>query len=380
MIRGSWKFIGVLIVGLGIFAACEKPSGGIEEIQVGLSKDRAEVLTHLADNIIIPSYARFKVSFDDMLAASDTFEAAPSQATLVAFRSKWLAAYTEWQKVELFDVGPAESLTIRYFFNIYPTSVDGINSNINNPAANLELPTSFAAQGFPALDYLLNGIGNTDAEIVSFYTTDADASKRLAYIKRINTHMSQLLTQVIAGWNGSFRNTFIAKTGIDIGSSTSTLVNALTLHYERYIRSGKVGIPSGAMLNGVVAPEKVEAFYKKDLSRTLAVTAHQAFTDLFTGKGVLTGTDGPSLKTYLDGLEAKDPSSGQLLSSVISSQLDASTAKLNSLDANFFQQIQTNNEAAKDAYAELQKTVRLLKVDMTSAMSVTITYTDNDGD
>ena len=33
-----------------------------------------------------------------------------------------------------------------------------------------------------------------------------------------------------------------------------------------------------------------------------------------------------------------------------------------------------------DTYNELQKAVRMLKVDMTSAMSITITYTDNDGD
>jgi hypothetical protein len=33
-----------------------------------------------------------------------------------------------------------------------------------------------------------------------------------------------------------------------------------------------------------------------------------------------------------------------------------------------------------DVYTEMQKLVRMLKVDMTSALSVTITYTDNDGD
>jgi hypothetical protein len=33
-----------------------------------------------------------------------------------------------------------------------------------------------------------------------------------------------------------------------------------------------------------------------------------------------------------------------------------------------------------DTYAAMQKLVRMLKVDMTSAMSITITYTDNDGD
>ncbi len=46
----------------------------------------------------------------------------------------------------------------------------------------------------------------------------------------------------------------------------------------------------------------------------------------------------------------------------------------------FIEEVQTNNQAMKDVYTEMQKAVRLLKVDMTSAMSITITYTDNDGD
>ena len=33
-----------------------------------------------------------------------------------------------------------------------------------------------------------------------------------------------------------------------------------------------------------------------------------------------------------------------------------------------------------DVYTNMQTQVRYLKVDMTSAMSITITYTDNDGD
>ena len=55
-------------------------------------------------------------------------------------------------------------------------------------------------------------------------------------------------------------------------------------------------------------------------------------------------------------------------------------SKLNLLSSNFYEEILNNNQAMEDTYTEMQKAVRLLKVDMTSAMSVTITYTDNDGD
>ncbi|MES2628869.1 MAG: imelysin family protein [Bacteroidota bacterium] len=381
MKKMSWKFIGILSVAVIALVACSKKTDEVlNDEPAGISKNRQEMLTNLADNIIIPSYARFKTRLDAMVTASEGFAAAPSVSALQDFRSAWVTAYTEWQKVELFDVGPGEKYTIRYFFNIYPASVDGINANIQNPNANLELPSNFPCQGFPALDYLLNGLASTDAEILTYYTTDANAAKRLAYIKRINAHMTDLISKVSAEWNGSFKSSFTGRTGTDISSSTSIWVNALTLHYERYLRSAKFGIPSGAMLNGIVAANKVEAFYKKDISGILAKTAHQAFIDMFNGRHAVTGSEGPSISSYLDALDAKDPSSGVLLSDFINTQLSVCQTQIESLDPNFYNLVQTNNQAMKNTYNELQKTVKYIKVDMTSAMSVTITYTDNDGD
>jgi predicted lipoprotein len=342
-------------------------------------KDRKALLTHLADNIIIPAYADFKTKLAQMVARSEAFTAKPDNQTLTEFRAAWVDAYTGWQKVELFDFGPAERHTIRNFFNIYPASEKGINSNIADPTANLEVPASFAQQGFPALDYLLNGLGSTDAAILAFYTTAPDAANRIAYVKKLTARMNALLDTVITEWT-TYRETFTTKTGLDIGSPTSMMVNGFVLHYERFIRSGKFGIPSGAMLNGVVSPDKVEAFYKKDISRTLAQTAHQAVVDFFNGKGVKTATEGPSFKTYLTALGAKDSATGQSLAELINNQFAAGKSKIDLLKPNLYEEVKTNNAAMTAVYTEMQKAVRMLKVDMTSAMSITITYTDNDGD
>ncbi|RFS17757.1 imelysin family protein [Emticicia sp. C21] len=342
-------------------------------------KDRKVILTHLADNVIIPAYGNFKAKLDLMVTRGDAFTAKPDAATLTEFRTAWVEAYTEWQKVELFDFGPAERQTLRNFFNIYPASEKGINDNIADPSANLEVPASFAQQGFPALDYLLNGLGSTDATILGFYTTAPDADKRIAYVKRLTGRMKTLLDKVTTEWT-TYRETFITKTGLDIGSSTSLMVNGFVLHYERFIRSGKFGIPSGAMLNGVISPDKVEAFYKKDISKTLAQTAHQAFIDFFNGKNIKTGAEGPSFKTYLVALGAKDSATGQSLAEIINNQFASSKSKMEVLKPNLYEEVKTNNQAMIAVYTEMQKAVRMLKVDMTSAMSITITYTDNDGD
>lgn len=371
----------LIVVLIGMIWACGSNGTGTEEpTPQEDGKDRKAILSHLADHVIIPSYTNFKVKFDAMQAKSETFVSQPNLGNLVAFRSAWTEAYIEWQKVELFDFGPAEKQTIRNFYNIYPANENGILANIANPSSNLEVPASYPQQGFPALDFLVNGIAKTDQEIVAYYTAPTEGAKRLAYIKRLTGRMSTLLDKVINEWNTTYRETYVTKTGLDISSSTSLMINGFVLHYERFIRSGKFGIPSGAMLNGVIAPEKVEAFYKKDISLALAKTAHQAYADFFNGKAVKTGLEGPSIKTYLDALKAKDSATGKNLSDIINAQLEATKLKLDVLKPNLYEEVKNNNQAMVAVYSEMQKTVRMLKVDMTSAMSITITYTDNDGD
>lgn len=372
----SNKFIFFLVLLTGCGGGGSDPEPVVDPL------DRVPMLTNWVDNIIIPSYDNFNAKLEAMNTRGDAFMATPTLTTLTDFRSAWIEAYAEWQRVELFEFGPGDRNTIRNFFNIYPADEAGIAQNFSDPNANLALPVAYSRQGFPALDYLINGLAATDEEILSLYTSDTDAPKRLAYLKRLTDRMKSILSTVISEWKGSYRNTFISQTGLDIGSSTSNVVNSYVLNYERFIRSGKIGIPSGAMTSsgGVKHPEKVEAYYKRDLSLTLAKAAHQASIDFFNGKYASSATEGPSLKSYLNALDAKDAASGTALAQIINGQFTTVNSKFALLGENLYDQVTNNNQPMIDTYNELQKAVRMLKVDMTSAMSITITYTDNDGD
>ncbi|WP_025764651.1 imelysin family protein [Dyadobacter tibetensis] len=369
----------ILLIGLiFILGACSEKGGESSEPDVS-AKNRTALMINLSDQIILPSYASYKTKLEVMVEKSEAFSAQPDIANLQAFRLAWEEAYISWQKVELFDFGPASRHAIRNYHNIYPTNTAGIEANIQDANANLEAPYAYDKQGYPALDYLLNGLGSTDAAIVAAYKGQ-DGAKRLAYIRRLTGRMQTLLSTVVSEWNGSYRTEFVSKTGLDIGSPLGELVNGYIAHYERYIRSGKIGIPSGALVNGITSADKVEAYYKKDLSKKLAQSAHEAAVNFFNGVYANSSEEGPSLKSYLNALGTKDLSSGLLLSEVINSQFSKSNEALKGLNDNFYLEVTTNNQAMLTAYAELQKVVRLLKVDMTSAMSITITYTDNDGD
>lgn len=370
----------ILIFLIASMTGCLEDSKQSDNTSEDGSSDRKEMLTFWAESLILPGYQEFDSHMETLILRANNFAASPNSQNLGSLREAWKNAYLTWQKVEMYEVGPAEKYTMRSFFNIYPTDVAGIESNISNPTANLELPGAYARQGFPALDYLINGVGENDQAIIAYFQEPSLGSKRLAYLTKLTVRMDGMLSNVFSEWKGPYKEEFINKTGLDIGSSTAAMVNAYVLYYERHVRSGKIGIPSGATIaaSGVPNPEKIEAFYSEEISRELAQTAQRSFEDFFNG--VAGSKTGPSLKSYLNSLAAKDPSTGKLLSDYINEQFAVIDTKLNQLSPSLYNQILTNNQPMVSLYNEMQKLVRILKVDMTSAMSITITYTDNDGD
>ena len=68
------------------------------------------------------------------------------------------------------------------------------------------------------------------------------------------------------------------------------------------------------------------------------------------------------------------------LSSVINNQIDEIIEKVGQLNDPLSNEIVVNKPAVTEAYSALQQLVPYLKVDMTSALGVIITYQDNDGD
>ncbi|MBD2766556.1 imelysin family protein [Hymenobacter sp. BT664] len=360
----------LLLTAVGVFS-CQKTSSG-DPPSPNPSLDRKALLTQWADSLVKPGYQRFNDKLDILSAKTAAFTTAPTTASLVEARQAWQAAYLEWQKVELFEFGPAQSVSLRNHFNIYPTDAPGINQNISTGSYNFELATAIPQQGFPALDYLLNGVALNDAAIVQQYVASANHRR---YLTDVVAKMSQTFALVYAQWNGSYRDAFINNTGTDASSSLSRAINAYSLYYERYLRAGKVGIPAGVM-TGTSRPEKIEAYYLKgSLPLQLATTAHTTVQQFFNGRA-----GRPSLKSYLDALGAKDSRTGQLLTDILNNQFGVAFQRLNSLGPDLFPTMTARNADAVACYNEMQRAVRLIKVDMTSALGITVTYVDNDGD
>ncbi|WP_299122866.1 imelysin family protein [uncultured Tenacibaculum sp.] len=351
--------------------ACSSSSNG----DVNVNPDnfnRKEMLTFWADQMIIPSYQDFETKTNLLKDAVNTFVNDVTEANLTAARNAWKNAYVSWQKVSLFQVGKAQEVNMVGSMNTIPVSVTQLNSYATSGTYNLESPNLLAVQGFPALDYLLNGQG-TDAETVTFYATATNAGKYKTYLNDVAIRVHTLTKSVYDDWKGSYRQTFIDSDGYSISSSVDKLVNFYVIpFYEKQLRDPKIANPSGAK-TGIPDVKLVEAYYKKDISKELFTTALTATKNFFKGVGY-NGNTGKSLQQYLEFLKRKD------LADLINTKFDDIEQKATALDNDFASQIQSNKIVFLSTYDSLQSLLKSFKPDMMSAMSIKNTSTDADND
>ena len=360
-----------------VFALVSCSSDDGEREENGNNFDRGAMLENWADNIIIPSYQNFATYTNDLEAETEAFVQDPSEASLAQLRDSFEEAYIQYQTVALFGVGMAETVNYRMFLNTYPVAEATVQSKMESGSYNLELPSSYAEQGFPALDFLLNGLAEDDAEIVAFYTTHPDATPNADYLAAVSTRINKLTEDVLAHWQNSYREVFVENTASSSTGSVDRFTNNYVMYYEKHLRTGKIGIPSGAFTGNPV-PQNVEALYSEDLSKELYLTALETVKNFFNGKHSAGNETGPSYKQYLDHLNTVKNSTD--LSSLINAQFNAIEEQATNLDDNFLTQVQSNNTVMLQAFDALQKNVVLLKVDMLQALSISVDYVDTDGD
>ena len=366
----------ILIILLAFVSAC-----GVDDtsdIQSTDSYDRSALLVNWADNIIIPGYANFSQKLTALEIASENFTQSPSAISLDGMRNSWLDANKAFQKISMFEIGRAQTLNYRNRLNVYPTNSQEIEGYISANSWNLELPSTIDAQGFPALDYLLYGLG-TDQELLEKFTTGPNASSYKMYLLDLVTTMQNLTNEVFSDWNNGYRESYITNTSSSASGSVDQTVNAFLFYYEKALRAGKVGIPAG-VFSGSPLPQNVESYYNQTVSKLLLIQALNATVDFFNGVGFSSEyqSNGFSLNSYLEALNSEKNDAS--LQTLINNQFQVAFSKIELLNDNFIQQITNDNTKMLEAYDELQRNVILMKVDMLQALSIDVNYVDADGD
>ena len=342
--------------------------------------DRASLLSNLVDNIIIPAHQNFDNELELFESTVNSFNEDRSISNFEIMQDQFIEAYKAWQHIEMFNIGYAEEIFYASKMNIYPANITRINQNINSDNVDLDGNSNqFSAQGFPAVDYLLFGLGETNDQILNVYVTDNNLT--FGYLNLLVSKMVNNTDSVISYWETN-RQSFINSTGNTSTSSLNKLANDFVYFYEKGLRANKIGIPAGVWSGQL--PQNVEAYYKSDISKILAIEALQASADFFNGIHFGDSqTNGESLYDYLAYLDDTNYSDSSMfigLEDDIVDSFDNSMIKINVLNDNFALQIETDNMKMLEAYDAIQQGVVRLKTNMLSILGIAVDYYDADGD
>lgn len=372
MVKKSIKGLFLLVI-MSLSGCVEDDGGGGN----GDTFDREAILVNWADNIILPAYEQYVSSLEQLDVAATEFELTPTVENLEKLREAWLASYTDWQSVSMFEIGKAEEVTLRNFTNVFPVNIEDMEATISSGTYNLSSVNKQDEQGFPALDYLINGLAATDQEIVTIFLLESAESNHGEYLTTMVDNLQALTNEVYNDWLNGYRDVFVENSGSDASSSINKVINDLLFYYERHLRAGKIGIPAG-VFSGTPLSDRVEALYSRGDSKTLFNASLTALRDFFNGKHFGSSETGESLKSYLDFLNTiKD---GEDLSGIINDQFDGVQNTADLLNDDFEAQVNEDNIKMLNIYDQLQVNVVYMKVDMLQALDVRVDYIDADGD
>ncbi len=368
-LHGCHVACAILATVLLLFSSC-KPQ---EEERQTDNFDRAEMLQFWADSYILPAYEDYGDRLNSLVQAKDSFLITTAQAELTALRDAWLNAYKGWQHVALFEIGPAEEMGYSYFVNTYPTDTAKIRQLAQTGSYNLELPSNNDVQGFPALDYLLYGLADTDAQQLDMLGNQSYK----AYLEDVIERLNSLNTVVLNGWKNGYKSQFIKADGSSATASTDKMVNDFIYYYEKHLRAGKIGLPAG-VFTGTPLSHLVEAPYSEVYSKALFNEAFTGVQRFFSGKSFDMQTTGTSLEQYLD--YVREVNNTPDIAKAIKDDWVSAEKMVEQLSNSFKQQVENDNMKMLETYDALQKVVVLLKVDLLQALNIQVDYVDADGD
>ena len=340
--------------------------------EIGPTYDRSVLLKNWYEFHIIPLHEEFKRNLTVFKTETITFKETPNISSLNSLRSSYLKAYTSWQSIEMFNIGKAEEIYFSSMTNIYPVNTARVESNISSGVYDLSNANNFAAQGLPAIDYLLYGITN-ETEIIEKLSND----NYFNYLTNITDAIIQNTNSVITYWETN-KIDFTSSTENTSTSSMNMMVNDFIYYYEKGFRANKLGIPGGVFSSGPL-PENVEGYFSKIHSKTFAIESLKSIIRFYNGIDI-NGNEyaGASLKSIIQELENGDSENN--LGKRINDKMIIANQKLSELDESFINQINNDNTKFLQVFDAIQEVVVLLKVDMLQLLNINVDYVDADGD
>ena len=368
------------------------------------------MLTALADEVIIPSYAKLATEAREFSAEGGVLAKYCSAISSADEAQAFNTAETGWkdlvravQRAEMHAIGPAteNGKALQYRLNSYmagPISTCGIDSIA--AADNVDVAgRSLNARGIRAMDYLLfnSDLTHTCAPQVSATSGWNDLSESDRKIARCDAavaiagDISDAAEKIHTAWStsgGNYRATYLepSNTFQSLQATTDSL-----FYFEKGTKDAKLGKPLGIITacTNITCPESVEAPYS-GMSLQNVITNIEIFTEMFSSNAE-TGFDAhlenegwPEVSQAFKSNLAKAKELAESIDSSVASQVAAiQTGSDETECTNAFSNPDTVSESLPmcTLYGLVKRVVDSLKIDFVTIVNVDIpggSQSDND--
>jgi len=364
------KFTPIVFIAFALLSLGSCCTGDLDD-----KVEYSDFFENVANNIIVPRYAEFQSDLGALETSLNAFDVS-DVSSLSLIQSQFKEAYLSWQSVSIFEFGPAAeySALLRVNCNTFPANITRVEDNIETEEYNLLFPSNYAAKGLPALDYLLFHSNQSDLLI------ELSDSSRMFYIHDCVADMQDRVDEVVNAWD-TYRTTFIGSEGNNQNSSLSLFFNQFLYDYEK-LKRDKFALPAGfATQFGIpldADTSVVEGRFSK-MSFQLIQANLESLENIYLGMGE-DGTDGVGIFEKLKEYNAQSTVVDGDLAVAIQEQFTNCQEAISHYANDLPIEIIHNISEVQETSNQFQKMVPMLKNDMRSYLSVTVTLTDADGD
>lgn len=344
--------------------------------QIGYAQtvSREAALRDLARNVIAAGYHDLASHCQAFSNAVAQFTAAPTQTNLDLARQAWTGVYESANRLRCFQTGPIvdhEYAATFYYVRISPQGIEGEMQSTNTIDAAYVAQLGGNVKGVFGLEYLLFGHTgypgaqplNASGVLETF--NGKNSERRRAFLLALARDVDFKAAQLAQDWSAPGGQGAATKFANGGQSSINVLVNQLA-HAVEDVNQAHVNFvlllpkpfagqiyrieasASGASLEGAVAYlEGIEKFYR--------------------------GAGGAGLADVLKQVNAP-------LAKRINDQFDTALTAVKAIGEPLDQAAQDKRDAVQKASDQVKALEILFKVDLASALGVTISFVSGDGD
>ena len=346
------------VVSLACFLACSAEKSAENE-----AFDVRNYHQTFVNDILTPATTQFLVDVKNLKQATTNFVLKTDKEQLSILRNLWKNTAISFSKIEIGNLGKLKTSGI--YLSIYSWGANeekieefiASTKTIEQSVINA-LPTK--TRGLSAIEYLL-----FNADVTATLTSFSN-QRRIDFLLALSENLLQKSTSLQEQWQ-DYSTSLINNTTTGIHGSINLIVNQLNVLLENVVRF-KIGEAAGKENSTVINSELLQA-YKSEISLQIIKENIAAVKAVYYGNS-------KGLDAYVSTITTTTD-----INDAIASAFSAIENNITSLSNTTLKHaIENNNSVVNELYYHIKDLIILIKVDVASTLSLTVTFTDNDGD